>query len=519
MSFTLQEAVVDITANTKGLSAGLSGAKKAVGATLSSLKGPLVAFGAAIAGAFAIKESVAAFAEANAIAEGLRSALEANGQEVDATAERWGNWADTLQSLTGISGEATTELFTLATNYGLTGDAAENAIKAAVGLSKAYGIDVQTALKGVTLEMAGNKSMLDKQIPALKGVTGATERLAAIQDAARSGMDQQLDAGQTLSGQWAIFKEAIGDVGEAIGELIAGGGGGAGLLAWITSWVYELKNGIMTVVDWKNSLIESFTTSAATSGTWLNKIMGVIDAVKTGFKLLLFSVANFELTWEVIAEGATNAFRIMWARAQNFADNFMIVGGYLLRNWKEIFIDIGNIVITVFQNVGHNIGEIVFAAFEYVRSGFTSDFEPMLKGVLEGFQSSLQEKLQLKAYVQPELENNATNRFKEGFAMLQQMEAEAAKQAADAQKAAEDEFRNITLDQVNLNDAEKKDKKKDKDKVEFISIEDAFKKLQASVGGKKDKDKVQEKQLTEAEKQTIALQNIEKKVGGPATAA
>ena len=58
---------------------------------------------------------------------------------------------------------------------GLTREESKTATQQAIALSRAYGIDLNTALVGVVNTMEGNTSTLSRYIPALKGVEDSTE--------------------------------------------------------------------------------------------------------------------------------------------------------------------------------------------------------------------------------------------------------------------------------------------------------------------------------------------------------
>src|SRR5690554_5072204 len=113
--------------------------------------------GATIAGAFAVnkiydfaKKSVEAAGIQEQAEAKLRAAIEANGKAVDETFKSHVEFASQLQKLTTVGDETTIELIQMA--EAMQSDAPQQAAQGAIALSKAYGMNLQAALKGVRSE-------------------------------------------------------------------------------------------------------------------------------------------------------------------------------------------------------------------------------------------------------------------------------------------------------------------------------------------------------------------------------
>lgn len=194
-----------------------SAAGASIGGSMMAALGPV---GAAIAGAFAVKEMISGAMEAQDELAGLASALRATGQEVDNNLANIDGLGDLFEENTRISGGAILALAQHAINLGVPAEHLEALTKSSVGLSTALGIDATAAMEALAKETQGVKSNLDRTIPALKGVEDQSQRLAIINKIAGQGLEQEAEQSQTLSGQMTILWNAIGKLGETLGGFL-----------------------------------------------------------------------------------------------------------------------------------------------------------------------------------------------------------------------------------------------------------------------------------------------------------
>ena len=106
---------------------------------------------------------------------------------------------------------------------GIADDKIKEATEGAIGLSEAFGIDTNTALKGVANAFEGNFSQLERYIPALRSASTEAEKHAILQKSMADGFQLAKDRGSSATGQMTQLANAIGDTKEQLGEAIITG--------------------------------------------------------------------------------------------------------------------------------------------------------------------------------------------------------------------------------------------------------------------------------------------------------
>lgn len=228
-----------------------------------------------------IKKSVDAFAEEEKAVIQLKAALKATGQEVENNSKEMIAYASELQRTTTVGDETSIALMQVATNMGLNSKQAQAATRDAIGLSKAYGVDAQAAIKAVTAAQLGDYNMLNRYIPSLRTVTDETEKAALAKRLLASAFDVAKAETQTYAGAMMQLQNSIGDASEKIGAALAPA-------------LTAVAKVIGTVAEWFNNL----TPSA-------QKMSGVLVGVAAAVSAL--AVAFTFLTWPIIATAAAIA--------------------------------------------------------------------------------------------------------------------------------------------------------------------------------------------------------------------
>ena len=215
--------VVKIGANIQELQSGLSKASKSIenvgkkmtdlGKTVSTrVTAPLTALGAVAVRAFGIQEK----AELQ-----LRAALQANGRQVDQLFGRYNAFAQEMQRLTVVGDETTLAMLAQAESFGLTGDAAERAIKNSIAMQSAFGVNAQSALRYTAALEEGNATMLTRYLPSLREIEDESERVAEAQRILGNAFSSAEAEAQGSTGQMIQMKNAVGDLLEVVGGVIA----------------------------------------------------------------------------------------------------------------------------------------------------------------------------------------------------------------------------------------------------------------------------------------------------------
>lgn len=224
----------EVDASTKKFDKELKGSEKKakttgskltkVGKTIATAFSVLAVAGVAALGKKVIEVALK-FEDAFQIQEAaiikLNAALEATGQNQEGVSESIQDFATELQGLTTVGDEATLSLIQIALNSGLTAEASKEAAKDAIGLSKAFGIDLTAAIKATTNAQQGNFDMLNRYVPAVKNAKGEVEKQAAAEIALANAFEIARAETKTSIGVEIQLQNAIGDSQEIIGEYVS----------------------------------------------------------------------------------------------------------------------------------------------------------------------------------------------------------------------------------------------------------------------------------------------------------
>ena len=214
---------VIIGADIDQLKSALSSAQKRIaeagksmeqfGKTLSKrVTAPIVAMGAL---------SVRAFGQQEQAELRLRAALAANGREVDSLFSKYNSFAQEMQRTTVVGDETTLAMLAQAESLGITGEAAERAVRNSIAMQSAFGVNAQSALRYTAALEEGNATMLTRYLPALRDIEDESERAAAAQDMLSKAFASAEAEAQGTTGQIQQMRNALGDAMEDIGGIIA----------------------------------------------------------------------------------------------------------------------------------------------------------------------------------------------------------------------------------------------------------------------------------------------------------
>jgi len=211
-------------------------AKNAMAAGLSSAGKALQSFGSGVlkvgkwltvgflAGATALAgfaaKAVSAYAEQERAHRALAAALVAQGQSATKLLPLLVSIAEAIQDETGADAEATVAGMAKMRMLGVQTSKLGEAARAVIAL-KSVGLDEAAAQKAVAMAMQGNYDMLKRYVPALREATSEAEKARIVNDLFAKGYEQQKGLLNTVSGQWGLLKERLGDVWEEIGRGIS----------------------------------------------------------------------------------------------------------------------------------------------------------------------------------------------------------------------------------------------------------------------------------------------------------
>lgn len=174
----------------------------------------IVALGATVAAAFAGRKVIAAASRQQDAINTLNNSLRAAGSFSEAASQDFQKFASELQKVSTVGDEVTLELGALARNFTQTNAQAKQLTKAAIELSAATGISLESAVKNLGKTFGGLTGELGESVPALRNLT--KEQLKAGE-----AVDFVLERfGGSAAAQVNTFSGAITQLGNIFGDLL-----------------------------------------------------------------------------------------------------------------------------------------------------------------------------------------------------------------------------------------------------------------------------------------------------------
>lgn len=196
---------------------------------LRSFKDSIFSLRTAVAGFAAfvttrvVGQIVKAFAEQEQAVIRLNTALRVTGRFTEDGTKKIQAMSEEMQRLTTVSDEAalgiSATLAQLAT--GLTTDQLAEAQRAVIGLSSAFGIDLQSAAQLVGKTLAGEMNALGRYGIRVDATATQQEKFNQIVRQSAGFFDVAVGSAQSLTGQYLQAKNAIGELLETFGQIIA----------------------------------------------------------------------------------------------------------------------------------------------------------------------------------------------------------------------------------------------------------------------------------------------------------
>lgn len=198
------------------LEKNLGGSFKSIGRSIARV-GAL--FGTFLTGATVVKAIQSANEQADAV-ERLNTALRANNEFSQQASEDLQRYAAELQSVTEFGDELILNQLALAKSFGATNEQAKLIAETATGLSKEFGISLESATRNAARTLGGFAGELGEVIPELKEFTAEQLRNGeAITLLNNRFGDSAKDLG-TFSFTLAQAKNSLGDLLEEAGKLV-----------------------------------------------------------------------------------------------------------------------------------------------------------------------------------------------------------------------------------------------------------------------------------------------------------
>jgi hypothetical protein len=352
----LADLYVKLGLKDKDFNKGLEKSKKKTSKFGSAMK----KLGGIMAAAFAVKK-VFQFGKASVQAANIQmqaekklaQAIESNGKSVQSTMNDYTKFASELQKVTTVGDEATLQLLQLAET--MQSPAPKEATKGAIGLSKAYGIDMNSALKMVVLAQKGEYTMLQRYIPELRSATSEAEKHAIVQRAMADGLDIAKKEAETGLGPVTQLKNAWGDFTEQLGKY--------------------LMPIIQKVAKWLSELVNKLKGSGGAFQKFIDKIKGFFKANEQITNALRNIGALFGKVWKAnfktFKSIALNIISLVLAIVNQFielynrSEKVRIAFGAI----KTAFQAMWKVGIAFLESISEGFGTLV----TWIKSGFKGD--------------------------------------------------------------------------------------------------------------------------------------------------
>ncbi len=256
-----------------------------------------------------IEKGLHNFEEAELIGLKLTAALEANGRQVDQTREEYRKFAAEMERTTTAEDDAVLGMLQVAESLGITGKAAERAVKNSIALAAAKGGEAQAYIRLTAALEQGNSEMLGRMLPALRGIEDDSERAAKAQEMLAKMFGTARAEAESHSGKLKILHRDYGNLLEDFGELAAEVAGPVvKALTDLTALFKSMPTWLKAVVVALAALTAGILASAAAMTTW--KMLG-ISTVLSGIAAGAKSAAAFLTTYSIAANGAAIASKAL----------------------------------------------------------------------------------------------------------------------------------------------------------------------------------------------------------------
>lgn len=369
---SLSASTMSLTKLTVGIAGAYALFKSAI-ASLSGLSGAIDDFDAA-------EESVRA----------LDQAMELNGGSSDTLMQQYEGLADTLEKTTNVAAETTQGLMKQAAIMGVSNDKLDDMAVAAIGLSEALGVSLDTGLEKVRLATEGNFKAFEKLIPSMKNMKTDEEKLAAVLELSARGMAMKEEASKSAAGSAEQMEHRVGNLMETIG----------GTLSPIRQLVNQ---GITVLADAFSELLapaaEYMQQVFSDMGGWMDwvkeKVIAGVNLMVGAFTFFEVVLTNLDSIWTiVVSQAELYMLQISGVIMHTLTEVIPAYASWFGENFVNLMRDAVMLAYAVVSNHVQKIVDAFMALWDFIESGGTSDILGQLgeiagRSYLEGFESSL----------------------------------------------------------------------------------------------------------------------------------
>lgn len=353
------------------------------------IAGAYAAFRGAMASLSAVMGGMDDFDAAQESIRSLNQAMDLNGGTTDALRQRYADLSDSIEAATNVAAEDVQGLMKQAAVMGVSNDKLGDMATAAIGLSEALGVSLDTGLEKVRLATEGNFRAFEKLLPAIKQMQTDEEKLAAVMELSQRGLALKAEASKSAAGESERMHHRLGNLMETIGAM----------LAPIRELAYK---GIALLADALSGVLAPAVESTA---QWFREWEPVIlQAMQTAVNAVVKAVTFIEVAlthlpeiWELaVAQAELYMIQITEAVSHALTE---VIPAYVIwfgENFVNLMRDAVALAYTVVSNHITRVVDAFKAMWEYIKSGGQTDVLATLgeisgRSYLDGFASSLTE--------------------------------------------------------------------------------------------------------------------------------
>jgi hypothetical protein len=344
--------------------------------------------------------------------------------------------AEQIERVAAIRDEDTLAVMRSGVMAGVVSDQLEQATVAAVGLSRAMGISLSEGMTKARQAMDGNFEAFERLIPGITTLASEQEKLAAVNQLANTGLQQQVQFAGTTAGliqqagnEWNNFSVALGASFEPMQRMLYEGlfrFAAAANDAFIPAMERMIKsfdaiqpafdamsNGFQYLGVVVGVSIESFTNAFLGFSGLLTNNQSEIDTWADWLNQTFYSMAenaivaltSIEVYWGKFSQAfelATVSVAYQLTAISANVEHYLTYvlpsyADWFSENWTTAFLDMATATITIFQNLGQNLGEAIFAILQWMESGFVGGMEGLMFDLGEGMYVNLLDGFQARS--------------------------------------------------------------------------------------------------------------------------
>ena len=362
-----------------------SAALKGIEANLSAMTVKLRSYAQMATGALGLagveetlRRSLGVFADSELAINKLAASMQMFGTYTPDATRQLNDYARSLSEQTTVGKTAIVNAMQLGVAIaGFSGDKLQQATKSAIGLSAAYGVDLDAAMKSIAKAANGNVTALQKLGVEVDKNASSGDRWNQIINQTAPAFGVATSQTHTLAGAYQqaqnIVKSFIGTIGQALAPAVK-----------IALDVFVQNRDVMR--SWLNQAIDFSVAAYAMIETTVKNITTVLQLI----------AVSVQLTARTVWEEFKYAFDVVLQLAGYFGDTLVAAVKNPMPNLIQPFLSLGQFVKEIF-------GEVFTYVTSWGQSGFADGFVETITTKFDQMLNDIDKKASATAIPFPEI--------------------------------------------------------------------------------------------------------------------